>query len=397
MEHRLENLNQRAYSQLVQTLEFWLHETTDQVYGGFIGQIDYRNHKNPQADKGAVLNARILWSFSAAHQLIPHAKYFSAAHRAFDYIENHFLNHDSKGLYWSVDYKGRPKETKNQTYALAFMIYGLSEFYKISAHPKALEYALTLYQSIEEHTFDKQFNGYIEALDSSWNPLNDLRLSEKDQNTEKTFNTHLHIVEAYANLYQVWPDPHLKERISNLLQLSITYFVDPVAHRCRLFFDRQWNETLDHISFGHDIEASWLLTACAEKTQDIKMLSRLKKLSLNLVRGVKNAVDKDGGLWYEKSLTNNDWIYEKHWWCQAEFWIGMIHAWQLTGTKHYFQLAEDNFNFVEKYIVDSQYGEWIWGIDKEMRPIEKDKVGPWKCPYHNTRAYIELIQRLKPL
>lgn len=375
-------------------LQYWSTHTVDTQHGGFIGQIDTDNQIQEQAEKGSVLNARILWSFAAAHPITKDKQHFALAERAFHYLRDYFYDPINGGIYWSVHYDGTPKDTKNQIYAIAFTVYGLSEFYAISQNEEALQLAIRLYQKIEQYSFDPVNKGYFEAFTQHWNPIQDQRLSDKDANEKKTMNTHLHIVEAYANLYRVWKDETLRTVIIQLLETIAAHFINPETWHLKLFFDDLWNEKPDVISYGHDIEAAWLLQWCAEISESEPLIARYREYAVQMAEVTKEGIDTDGGLWYEFDPEKKEMIAEKHWWPQAELWIGMINAWQLTGNTAYYKIFEKNWHFVQRYLLDTQNGEWIWGIHADTTPIAKDKAGFWKCPYHNSRACIEVLKRL---
>ena len=394
MERRKKILKNKAKTELINILDYWLKNTIDKENGGFIGEINHQNVINNNSEKGAVLNARILWSFSAAYAVEKNPEYLKTAKRAFQYIKDYFFDKEFGGIFWSLQADGKPKDTKNQIYAIAFVIYGLSEFYKIFKNEDALELAQSLFYKIELYSKDYKNKGYLEAFTRDWQEIEDLRLSEKDANEKKTMNTHLHIVEAYANLYLIWPNPKLKDSIKEILEVIDIYFIDKDSWHLKLFFDENWKEKEDVISYGHDIEAAWLLQWCAEAIEDEVLIKNYQKYAVAFADATKEGLDTDGGLWYEYEPKEQKLIAEKHWWPQAELWIGMINAWQLTQNEEFLEITEKNFEFVEKYIIDHKNGEWIWGVYADYSPILKDKAGFWKCPYHNSRACIELIKRL---
>ena len=394
MERRKEILKNKAKTELINILDYWLKNTIDKENGGFIGEINHQNVINNNSEKGAVLNARILWSFSAAYAVEKNPEYLKTAKRAFQYIKDYFFDKEFGGIFWSLQADGKPKDTKNQIYAIAFVIYGLSEFYKIFKNEDALELAQSLFYKIELYSKDYKNKGYLEAFTRDWQEIEDLRLSEKDANEKKTMNTHLHIVEAYANLYTIWPNPKLKDSIKEILEVIALYFINKYTWHLKLFFDENWKEKEDVISYGHDIEAAWLLQWCAETIEDVDLVRSYQKYAVEFAKSTKEGIDSDGGLWYEYEPKEQKLIAEKHWWPQAELWIGMINAWQLTQNEEFLEITEKNFEFVEKYIIDHKNGEWIWGVYADYSPILKDKAGFWKCPYHNSRACIELIKRL---
>ena len=394
MERRKKILKNKAKTELINILDYWLKNTIDKENGGFIGEINHQNVINNNSEKGAVLNARILWSFSAAYAVEKNPEYLKTAKIAFQYIKDYFFDNEFGGIFWSLQADGKPKDTKNQIYAIAFVIYGLSEFYKIFKNEDALELAQSLFYKIELYSKDYKNKGYLEAFTRDWQEIEDLRLSEKDANEKKTMNTHLHIVEAYANLYLIWPNPKLKDSIKEILEVIALYFINKYTWHLKLFFDENWKEKEDVISYGHDIEAAWLLQWCAEAIEDEVLIKNYQKYAVAFADATKEGLDADGGLWYEYEPKEQKLIAEKHWWPQAELWIGMINAWQLSKNEEFLEITEKNFEFVEKYIIDHKNGEWIWGVYADYSPILKDKAGFWKCPYHNSRACIELIKRL---
>ncbi|QEE48161.1 N-acyl-D-glucosamine 2-epimerase [Flavobacterium alkalisoli] len=388
------DLKSQMRDELLSILDYWTKNTIDNKNGGFIGTIDHNEIKHYNDPKGSVLNARILWAFSASYPITKNEQHLKIAERAFDYIAQYFYDREHGGIFWSLNSDGTPNDTKNQIYALAFTIYGLSEFYAASGNTQALEMAVALYKKIEEYSFDPVHKGYFEAFTRDWQPIDDLRLSDKDANEKKTMNTHLHIVEAYANLYRVWKDEDLKSTTRELLITIDKYFIDTDSKHLRLFFNEEWVEKEDVVSYGHDIEAAWLLQWCAEAIDDENLTAVYKKHAIILTEGTLEGLDNDGGLWYEFDAHKNQMIKEKHWWPQSELWIGFVNAWQLTGDKKYIDLTQKNWKFVQQHILDKENGEWVWGVNKDYSLIEKDKAGFWKCPYHNSRACIELIKRL---
>ncbi|MCQ4035126.1 AGE family epimerase/isomerase [Kaistella montana] len=376
-------------------LKYWSNNAIDEKNGGFLGEIDFNENKNYDAEKGSVLYGRILWTFAAAFPVTKNPEHFQLAQLAFEEIKTKFYNSETKGIFWSIHADGTPKDPKNQIYALAFVIYGLSEFYKISKNKEALDLAIILFKSIQHYAYDKVNKGYFEALTSDWKPIEDMRLSEKDANEKKTMNTHLHIAEAFANLYLVWEDKDLRESIIDILRTIDQHFIDKESWHLKLFFDENWNERKDVISYGHDIEAAWLLLWCAEISNDEELIQKYRNYAVKMADSTLEGLDDDGGLWYEYDPQEKRLIAEKHWWPQAELWIGFINAFQITDDEKYLDIFEKNLRFTKKYLIDEENGEWFWGVNADYSKIKKDKAGFWKCPYHNSRACLEVIKRLK--
>ena len=376
-------------------LPYWMTRMIDHENGGFYGQIDGKGQLQPASPKGSVLNARILWTFSAAYNYYHKEEYLEVAQRAYNYCIGYFINKRNQGVFWSIDYKGNPLERKNQIYALSFMIYGLSEYYLATHNEQALAHAKMLFGSIEKYSFDPGLNGYFEAFDEDWLILEDLRLSEKDANEKKTMNTHLHILEAYTNLYRIWKNEKLKLQLKNLIEVFINKIIDHDTMHFQLFFDSDWKPKDKEISFGHDIEGSWLLQEAAEVLEEEDLITETRQIALKMVEVVcSQGFYQDGGLYYEL-LTDGSLDTDKHWWPQAEAMVGLVNAYQVGKDPEYLKQAIQTWQFVKDKIIDEIYDEWYFKVDKNGDPyMEEDKAGIWKCPYHNSRACLEILNRL---
>jgi mannobiose 2-epimerase len=391
----LQQFKEDLENELHNILDFWQNKTIDDLHGGFFGQMDNDNRIIVEAPKGSVLNSRILWTFSAAYQLTKSEVYLKTAERAFEYLSDHFIDKEFGGVFWTVDYKGNPLDTKKQIYALAFAIYGLSEFYISSKNEEVLNLAIDLYNAILKYSYDIENGGYMEALTRDWKEIEDLRLSNKDANEKKSMNTHLHLLEAFANLYRVWKNEKLEEKISELIYIFLNQIIDRDTHHLILFFDEKWNPKSQIVSYGHDIEAAWLIEEAAKIIGNKSLLQQVKDQSVNLAIAASDGLDTDGGLWYEYDLGKDDLIKEKHSWPQAEAMVGFFNAWKITGVDSFLKRSFGSWNFIQQHILDKKNGEWFWGIKEDNSVMNEDKVGIWKCPYHNSRACLELIKKIK--
>lgn len=377
-------------------LKFWIDNTIDSENGGFIGEIDSGLQVNGKADKSLVLNARILWTFSSAYRLYPVPKYLEIAERAYAYLLEHFVDREHGGLYWMVDYQGRPSQDKKQVYGQAFVIYALTEYYRAVQHQDALDLAIEIYRVLEKYSYDSVHKGYVEALSRDWKQTGNLSLSAKDLNEKKSMNTHLHVLEAYTNLYRVWKSQELHHSLKELIEVTLDHIVDPQHARFLLFFSEEWEVRGGHISYGHDIEGSWLLVEAAEVLGDSELLKRVNKTAIEMAEAVhKDGIDKDGGIWNEAD-ENGVTDSNKDWWPQAEAMVGFYNAYQLTGDNKFEEAAAHSWKFIQTYLVDPTGGEWYWGVDRDGKPLlHEPKISAWKCPYHNGRACLEMIERLE--
>lgn len=379
-------------------LNYWMQYTVDEGNGGFYGSVNNNNIPDSAAPKGIVINCRILWAFSASYIRLKNKEHLKIAHRAFKYITDNFIDEQYGGVYWSVDNKGKMLDGKKQIYGLAFCIYGMSEYYKATKNEDALNICKALYRQIEKFSFDKTNGGYLEAFTREWQLIEDLRLSEKDDNEKKTMNTHLHIIEAYANLYSVWPEKQLGANIVNLLDIFEKYIINKKSFHLNLFMNEEWIIKSSLISFGHDIEAAWLLLECAVIIESDTHINRYKEWSVKMTDAAVEGLDKDGGLWYEYNTADDNWIKEKHSWPQAEAMVGFINAWQISLNEKYLHYSLNSWRFIKNFMLDKNYGEWFWGINEDYSIMTaQDKAGFWKCPYHNSRACMEVSNRINKI
>lgn len=397
MKDRLKKYKAAVDAELKDILIYWMENTVDLEHGGFIGRIAHTNEKDFAAPKGSVLNSRILWSFSAAYNHTHNIAYLQTAQRAFAYFLKHVVDKDYGGVFWSVTADGEPLNTKKQIYALAFGVYGLSEYCIASGDEDAKENAVRLYREIVKYSYDKSHGGYIEALNRDWQAADDLRLSEKDAAERKSMNTHLHVLEAFAALYRIWPDEELKEKLAELLRLFAERIINGKTNHLSLFFSDDWQVKSGLYSYGHDIEAAWLLQDAAEVLGDVEYVEKTKVFAIKLADAAAEGLDRDGGLWHEYDADKKGLVKEKHWWPQAEAMVGFFNAWQNTGEEKWLTHSLNSWDFVQQFIKDKS-GEWLWGVYGDQSPmIGEDKVGLWKCPYHNSRACIEISRRLEKI
>jgi mannobiose 2-epimerase len=395
IKHQLDTYKKELTNELGNILNYWVAFTVDEQDGGFYGKIDNDNNVIPASPKGSVLNARILWSFSAAYNQNPDERYLQMANRAYQYIIKHFIDAEFGGVYWTVDHLGNPLDTKKQVYASAFTIYALSEYYKASGIAEAKNYAVDLYKLLVDKSYDKERTGYLEAFTKEWQPIADLRLSAKDANEKKSMNTHLHVLEAYTTLYSIWLDEELRRQIETLINNFLDHIIDSETNHLVLFFDEDWNKRSNTVSYGHDIEATWLLLEAAEAIGHHELIEKVKQQCIKISEASKRGLDTDGGLWYEYEPAEDHLIKEKHWWVQAEAMVGLYNTWQISNNEEYLDLSLRNWAFVKQHLLDIKNGEWFWGIYANGDVMQtEDKAGIWKCPYHNSRACIELIKRI---
>ncbi len=404
-------------------LRFWLDKMQDEENGGFYGQMTGRGQLIKEADKGAILNARILWSFSAAYRVMGKKEYLEAATRAKEYFISHFIDHEYGGVFWSLDYKGQPKDTKKQFYAIGFAIYGLSEYARATGDHEALDYAIQLYENIEEHALDHVYNGYIEACTREWGVMEDMRLSDLDANYPKSQNTHLHIIEPYTNLYRCMREfqaaqscnyvpaigavlpvaitvpqetfVRVEASLRNLIHIFTDHILNPATHHLDLFFEMDWTRGAGHLeSYGHDIECSWLMHEAALVLGDKDILNKVEPIVREVAKASEKGLNPDGSMIHEANLDAGTVDDDLHWWVQAENVVGWMNIYQYFGDEDALQKALHGWEYIKQNLIDNEHGEWYWSRHKDgSLNLDDDHAGFWKCPYHNSRMCMEILER----
>ncbi|MBO7116468.1 MAG: AGE family epimerase/isomerase [Prevotella sp.] len=404
-------------------LHFWMNKMVDREHGGFYGRMDGKEVLHPEAEKGAILNARILWSFSAAYRVLRKPEYLEMATYAKEYFISHFIDREYGGVYWSVDYKGNPLNTRKQFYAIGFALYGMSEYARATGDREALDYALQLFDCIEEHALDRDFNGYIEAMTRDWQPIADMRLSEFDANFPKSQNTHLHIIEPYANLYRCLREMQaatscdyvpvigsvlpvdvtvpqetilcVESALRNIIGIFTDKILNPETHHLDLFFEMDWTRGAGHLeSYGHDIECSWLMHEAALVLGDKEVLAKVEPIVRMVAKASEKGLRPDGSMIHEANLTTGHVDDDLHWWVQAENVVGWMNIYQYFGDEDALGHAVRCWQYIKDNLIDYEHGEWYWSRhpDGTLNTVD-DKAGFWKCPYHNSRMCLEVIER----
>lgn len=388
-------------------LPFWLKNARDREHGGFHAFIGEDLKPRDDLPRGGLLTSRILWTFSAAYRRYHDPEYLEMAQWAYHDLMDRFVDRQSGGLFWSVSAEGKPVDAHKQIYGQVFGIYSLAEYYRVTGNQAVLDQAIAIYRLIEKYAHDPKNGGYFDTLDREWR-----READASDNllgaAPKSQNSHIHILEGFTNLLRVWPDAGLRERQRELIELTLTHIIDARTHHLVLFMKDDWTPIGTEVSYGHDIELSWLLVEAAQILGDPALLARAKTEALAIAQ-VTNAegIDADGGVYMEgnpKGPTNTD----KEWWEQAEATVGFLNAYQISGDPRDFAYARRSWDYIQKHFVDRQKGDWYYMLRRDNTPILEITTGKgrtfpmakqniWKCPYHNSRCCLEVWERLEEL
>jgi cellobiose epimerase len=395
-----QNFSQRVSDQLFgHLMPFWCGPAVDHEQGGWMAWLSNDLKPDRTQPKGLIVNSRILWAFSAVHRAKADPLYKQMADRAFDFVMNKFWDEELGGAFWRLNDAGQVIDDSKKIYGQAFYIYALSEYHHAFGAPAALARAKETFELIERHAHDAKHGGYAEVCRRDWSEAgSEARLSDKDMNEKKSMNNHLHVLEAYTNLYRVWKNSRVEERLRELIQLFQDRILDLHTQHLHHFFDEQWRVRSDTYTFGHDIEGTWLLCEAAEVLGDAPLLQRVQGIALRMAEvALKEGIENDGGLCYEgKGGKTID--HGKECWPQAEAVIGFLNAFQISGDPKYFLAARRTWDFIEHHLVDRVHGEWFWRITPEGQvDATLPKVSEWKGPYHGSRACLETLHRLRAI
>lgn len=373
-------------------LPFW-EGLMDEKNGGFYGYVGHDLKVDERAEKGVILNSRILWFFSNAGKTLKRAELLDYARHGYEFLKKYCLDREAGGVYWSVNYDGSPKDETKHTYNQAFAVYALSSYYDATGNREALELAYELFDRLEGSC--QSGDGYGEAYDRYFQPAVNEKLSEHGVMAEKTMNTLLHVMEAYTELYDVDHSPRVEVRLKHILDQFADHVYNPEKRRQEVFFDGEWNSLMDLHSYGHDIESSWLIGRCLEVLKDKEYEKKLLPITRTLAEEIYKKAYKDHSLLNECANGTDD--MDRIWWVQAEAVVGFLNAWEKEPEKNYlFLAAKDIWKYIKDQMVDKRSGsEWFLRLCGGEAPSENDPlVDPWKCPYHNGRMCMEVIKRL---
>ena len=392
---KLEQLKKEVTEDLTRNiLPYWSAKMVDNVNGGFYGRIDGNDKVYPEAEKGGILNARILWTYSSAYRVMGDTSYLRLAKRAKDYILAHFIDSQYGGAYMSLKADGTPSNTRKHVYTNAFFIYALAEYSRATGDKQALAEARKIFELFEKYAADREYGGYYEVFSQDWQRIRERLIGESSEKDEKTMNTSLHVMEAFANLYRVSGEKVVGDRLRKMIEIFLDKIIDKKTSHLICFLDRQWNSTSTIDSYGHDIESSWLLLEAATLLNDKNLTERVKEAGLKIANAAAEGYQPDGGMLTEKNYVTGQIRKQRSWWEQAETVVGYLNAFELTGDESYLNRSLKSWEFIKKYFVDTKNGAWFTNVS-ESGVSGGDKAGPWICPYHNGRMCMEVIERVK--
>lgn len=370
-------------------LPFW-RGLRDDEKGGYIGQVEFDLTKKPEAERGCILNSRILWFFSEAYLTLKDPALLDEARHAYQMLLS-MLDTENGGMYWSMNADKTVADSTKHTYNQGFAIYALSAYYRASGKEEALDLAMELFRLVEEKCFDGE--GYLEAFTADWKPAENDKLSENGVEAGRTMNTLLHILEGYTGLYEAGKNPEVRERLIWIMNTWAEKLYNPERRRQEVFFDLSYHTLIDLYSFGHDIETSWLADRTLDVLGEPALTEKIRPMLLSMADHTLQAAYTEGNGFSNES-ENGKVDTTRVWWVQAEALLGFLNAYEHTGEPRYLDAVRSQWEYIKEKMIDPREGsEWFWSVKEDGTPIEKPIVEPWKCPYHNGRMCMEVIRR----
>jgi mannobiose 2-epimerase len=405
-------------------LKQWYPRSVDTLYGGFLSTFSYDFKPVGNQDKMIVTQARHTWSNAKAAQLFPDVKYYAeGARQGYSFLKNVLWDKQFGGFYTYTDRQGNVKNSNfspKEAYGNAFALFALAAYFQQSGDTGALNLAVRSFFWLESHSHDPVYKGYYQHMERDGTPVQrpagmslDSELGYKDQNTS------IHILEAFVELYKVWPDALLKTRIEEMMSLLSHTIIHKKGY-LQLFFQNDWTpvslrdssaaviqkyKNIDHVSFGHDVETAYLMLEAAHViglNNQMAILELGKKMvdhALNNGWDNQNGGFYDQGFYYKNKSGISILADSKNWWAQAEGLNALLimdHYYPKDPQRYYDKFLK-LWNYVQTYLIDQQHGDWYQGgLDKQPEYKTALKGQIWKGTYHNFRALMNCIARLNP-
>ena len=396
MNPKFQQLYEMAVKDLTENLlPWWMEKAVDHENGGFYGVIDSEDRPDPEATKFITLNARLVWTFASAYRVLGDEKYLEMANRAYQYFTEYFRDKKYGGYYATLDSKGNVVDDHKFIYGNAFALYGLSEYARATGSEEALAYAKEQMEKLE-NVWDTQYKGFYETANRDWSPSPWLHGVNRYPTDIKTMNNHLHLIEAYTCHLRVNEDNFVRNRVRQLLYLMLNKIVNNEIHHYHCYQDRAWNPTSWEISYGHDIEGSWLMLETAEVLGEPEALRKTRDVCVNMARAaLEEGVTPEGAMMTEYDPVTGRRSAGLSWWEQNEAVVGFLNAWEQSGEEKFLDASLKCFEYINEHFVDKEKGGWHPKVTMDGRSGNQNKANGWTCPYHNSRMSMEIIERYR--
>jgi cellobiose epimerase len=374
-------------------IDFYLPACLDREFGGYLESL--RDNKfSVNGEKFLTLQARQLWFFSTlALEGFERDRALAAAKHGYDFLQNKMLDREFGGYFSKVTDAGAPKDPRKHAYLNSFALYGLVAYSKASGDKQALQAATSLFDLLEAKAHDPEFGGYIEFFEQNWMPVTNATASGYvGAIGHKTYNTHLHLLESFAELYRASPTERVRQRVSELLTINMSTVHYPTENNNIDAYLRNWTLVKEprnlRASYGHDVECIWLVMDAARTVglSPALLLNWADGLSDNCLR---LGYDKDhGGFYSSGPLDQPADDTKKIWWVQSEGLLGMLEMFRLTRDEKYYRAFAQTLDFCEHFQIARQGGWWATRAADGTATADQQRTGPWQGAYHAGRSLI---------
>jgi len=381
-------------------MPYWLHTGVDKENGGFL--LADPPSVNRSLEKQVVTQARMIWGFSHAHLKKIGGEtnaYLQAARQGYEFLQTHFKDTQHGGYFWTTDRAGKPLNERKIIYGEAFVIYGLVEYHRASGERAPLDAALSLFQDLQRHSHDVKNRGWIEHFERDWTPV---LKPDSNQQVEvagyKSANTHLHLMEAFTELYLVSHDPAVRKALEESLELNMQYFYPAKPGQSAFHRQQDWQPVTDPasagLSYGHNVEFAWLMVA-AQKALD--RTPSWNHFRAHLDHALAFGYDhKLGGVYSRGSDDQPAKDKDKVWWVQAEMLAALSDAVRFMPRPEYVHTLSTLVEFIQKYQASPEDGIWLDTVSADGSPKVATKAHNWKANYHDVRGLVKFIECFPP-
>lgn len=415
-------LNEMKFQAATQLIDQWYPLVVDDKDGGYYSEITFDFKIGAHQNKMIVTQSRHLWATSKAALFNKDSSFLDYARHGFEFLKTKMWDPKNGGFYDLVNKKGIPIQSdkpQKTAYGNAFAIYGLAAYYKASANLDALELAKKTFYWLEQNSHDKTYKGYYQSLELDGTPIKrDASFPSTSEIGYKDQNSSIHLLESFTELYHVWPNELVKQRLEELLVLIRDTIVSE-DHYMNLFFTEDWTplsfkdtskETiakhyyLDHVSFGHDVETAYLMleASVALEREDHDHTLEIGKAMVDhaLENGWDNKLGGlyDGGYYFKDSNSLEIVNSDKNWWSQAEALntLLLMDSYFPNDDHQYKKQFAELWIYINSYMLDHTYGGWYeWGLDQRPQSRKDPKGHIWKATYHHYRALVNCISTLE--
>ncbi|WP_236973523.1 AGE family epimerase/isomerase [Membranihabitans maritimus] len=398
-------------------LPFWTDRIIDKENGGYNTHFDENGEDTGEDEKSLIAQTRCLYTLSSAlrsgydkgniDQLVRHG---------IDFMVSKMWDEQEGGFYWMVNRKGKVVNNKKIIYGHSFAIYALTEYSLATHDPIGTQYAKKVFDLLQKYCSDTFYGGYWEMFNRDWT----LCGPGNQGGDRKTLDVHMHLMEAFTNLYESTGEEVHRRKLIECIQLLKDRMIHPVYKTGIPQFYKDWSvapqikfdiiwgwdrfsedgekgNATDNTCFGHNAEFAWLLIHALE-ILEVDLDQYKETLRTILDHTVENGIDiKNGGVYVEGPHSGGVYDREKEFWQQAEVLIALLDGFIIYHEDKYWDAYKNVHRFVFDRVINHNVGEWYPLLTRGGEPIWRHMGHSWKINYHTVRSMIQCINRINKI